>query len=156
MYQLDEGLGEMLEGTFYEPELQYKLFRVESAVAEGGKANGGLGEKVQLPCVIIRTMTDETKAVFSTAREKEATDARSDDDDEVVSNTTRSSTHHFGADCPKSEIVLVSHVIVLYTTIVVSIYRLVSGHNDSNLWMALLRSSLGFLLPNPSVKRDDG
>ena len=30
------------------------------------------------------------------------------------------------------------------------------GHGDSTLWTALLSSSLGYLLPNPSMKRDDG
>ena len=30
------------------------------------------------------------------------------------------------------------------------------GHGDSTLWTALLSSSLGYLLPNPSLKREDG
>ena len=47
-------------------------------------------------------------------------------------------------------------VVVLYTVIVVSIYNLTVGHCDSTLWTALLSSSLGYLLPNPSMKRDDG
>ena len=47
-------------------------------------------------------------------------------------------------------------VVVLYMVIVVSIYNLTVGHGDSTLWTALLSSSLGYLLPNPSMKRDDG
>ena len=47
-------------------------------------------------------------------------------------------------------------VVVLYTVIVVSIYNLTVGHCDSTLWTALLSSSLWYLLPNPSMKRDDG
>ena len=47
-------------------------------------------------------------------------------------------------------------VIILYTVIVVSIYNLIVGHGDSTLWTALLSSSLGYLLPNPSLKREDG
>ena len=31
-----------------------------------------------------------------------------------------------------------------------------SWSGDSTLWTALLSSSLGYLLPNPSMKRDDG
>ena len=58
--------------------------------------------------------------------------------------------HLFGAECPKEEIVF------LYTVIVVSIYNLTVGHGDSTLWTALLSSSLGYLLPNPSLKREDG
>ena len=44
-------------------------------------------------------------------------------------------------------------VIILYTVIVVSIYNLTVAHDASTLWTALLSSSLGYLLPNPSLKR---
>ena len=64
--------------------------------------------------------------------------------------------HIFGTDCPKSEIVFLCQVFVLYTVIVVSIYNLTFGGTDSNLWTALLNSSLGYLLPNPSLKKNDG
>ena len=64
--------------------------------------------------------------------------------------------HLFGTECPKEEIVFFCQVIILYTVIVVSIYNLTVGHSDSTLWTALLSSSLGYLLPNPSLKREDG
>ena len=35
-----------------------------------------------------------------------------------------------------------------------SIYNLTTGHGDSNLWTALLSSSLGYLLPNPTLRRN--
>ena len=62
--------------------------------------------------------------------------------------------HIFGTECPKEEIVFFCQV--LYTVIVVSICNLTVGHDDSTLWTALLSSSLGYLLPNPSMKREDG
>ena len=61
--------------------------------------------------------------------------------------------HIFGRECPKEEIVFLCQVIILYTVIVVSIYNLTVAHDDSTLWTALLSSSLGYLLPNPSLKR---
>ena len=64
--------------------------------------------------------------------------------------------HVFGTECPKEEIVFLCQVIILYTVIVVSIYNLTAGHADSTLWTALLSSSLVYLLPNPSMKREDG
>ena len=64
--------------------------------------------------------------------------------------------HLFGPECTKEEIVFFCQVIILYMVIVVSIYNLTVGHDDSTLWTALLSSSLGYLLPNPSVKREDG
>ena len=64
--------------------------------------------------------------------------------------------HILGTECPKGEIVFLCQVVVLYTVIVVSIYNMTVGHGDSTLWTALLSSSLGYLLPNRSMKRDDG
>ena len=58
--------------------------------------------------------------------------------------------HIFGTECPEEEIVLLCQVIV------VSIYNLTTVHADSTLWTVLLNSSLGYLLPNPSMKREDG
>ena len=55
-----------------------------------------------------------------------------------------------GTACPKEEIVFLCQVVVLYTVILISIYNLTTGHGDSNLWTALLSSSLGYLLPNPT------
>ena len=52
------------------------------------------------------------------------------------------------------EIVFLCQVIVLYTVILISIYNLTTGHENSHLWTALLISSLGFLLPNPTLKRN--
>ena len=63
--------------------------------------------------------------------------------------------HLFGTECPKEEIVFFCQVIILYTVIVVTIYNLTVGHGDSTLRTALLNSSLGYLLPNPSLKRED-
>ena len=64
--------------------------------------------------------------------------------------------HLFDTECPTEEFVLFCQGIILYTVIVVSIYNLTVGHGDSTLWTALLSSSLGYLLPNPSLKREDG
>ena len=61
--------------------------------------------------------------------------------------------HIFGTECPKGQIVFLCQVVVLYTVIVVSIYNLTVGHGDSTPWTALLSSSLGYLLSNPSIYR---
>ncbi len=64
--------------------------------------------------------------------------------------------HLFGTEWPKDKIVFVCQVIIFYTLIVVSIYILTVGHCDPTFWTDLLSSSLGYLLPNPSLKREDG
>ena len=60
--------------------------------------------------------------------EGDTTDER---EDETASTISR--WHLFGTDCPKSEIVFLCQVFILYTGIVVSIYNLTFGHTDSNL-----------------------
>ena len=64
--------------------------------------------------------------------------------------------HLFGTECPKEEIVFFCQVIILYMVTVVSMYYLTVGHGDSTLWTALQSSWLGYLLPNPSLKREVG
>ena len=78
--------------------------------------------------------------------------AAEEEDDEVDAKAA-DGWHIFGRECPKEEIVFLCQVIILYTVIVVSIYNLTVAHDDSMLWTALLSSSLGYLLPNPSLKR---
>ena len=74
-----------------------------------------------------------------------------DEVDSVESGTD--GWHIFGTECPKEEIVFLCQIVILYTVIVLSIYNLTVAHDDSTLWTALLSSSLGYLLPNPSLKR---
>ena len=59
-----------------------------------------------------------------------------------------------GQEIPKSEIVFFCQVIILYTVILTSIYNLTRGNSElSNLWTSLLSGSLGYLLPNPTIKK---
>ena len=103
----------------------------------------------------IRTMTDEsitedfTAAAAATAviEEEDSTDAQSEKDS--------TPWHLFGTVSPREEIVFLCQVVVLYTVILTSIYNLTTGHENSNLWTALLSSSLGYLLPNPTLRRHD-
>ncbi len=52
---------------------------------------------------------------------------------------------------PRSEIVYFIQVLVIYTVVIASIYNLSIGHEDGRLWTALLSSSIGILVPNPSM-----
>jgi hypothetical protein len=59
-----------------------------------------------------------------------------------------------GKRVPRSEIVFFCQVIIIYTVILTSIYNLSRRHEDGHLWTALLSSSLGYLLPNPTIKTE--
>ena len=62
--------------------------------------------------------------------------------------------HLFGTVCPKEEIVFLYQVLFLFTVILISIYNLTTGHENSNMWTALFSSYLGYLLPNPTLRRN--
>ena len=79
--------------------------------------------------------------------QEDCTDAASSEKDSIP-------WHLFGTVCPKEEIVFLCQVVVLYTVILISIYNLTIGHANSNLCTALLSSSLGYLLPNPTLRRN--
>ena len=67
---------------------------------------------------------------------------------------TGSDWKFFGREVPKSEIVFVTQTLILYIVIIVCLVNLSVGKEPSNLWTALLSSSLGYMLPNPTLKKD--
>ena len=100
---------------------------------------------------------DVTAAAAATAAEDSTDGQNAEDSSSSNDNSSSSSTpwHLFGTVCPKEEIVFLCQVLVLFTVIIISIYNLTTGHENYNLWTALLSSSLGYLLPNPTLRRND-
>ena len=58
-----------------------------------------------------------------------------------------------GKQFPKNEVVFFCQVFILYVVIITSIVNLSLQRDNGQLWIALLSSCLGYLLPNPSIKR---
>ena len=58
-----------------------------------------------------------------------------------------------GNRLPKSEIVYFSQMIVVYTIILTSIVNLSLKNGNSELWIALLSSAIGYALPSPNLKK---
>lgn len=42
-------------------------------------------------------------------------------------------------------------MILIYVVVGVSLFNLTRGHGADNLWVALLGSCLGYVLPNPAI-----
>ena len=53
---------------------------------------------------------------------------------------------------PKAEIVYLCQVLLILSIVLASIYNLTNHQGDQQLWVALLSSCMGYLLPNPSIK----
>ena len=78
----------------------------------------------------------------------------------MVDSSADSVTHHsrsstfwsiFGYRVPRSEIVFFCQMILIYAVVGVSLFNLTHGHGPDHLWVVLLGSCLGYVLPNPSI-----
>ena len=61
-----------------------------------------------------------------------------------------------GESVPRSEIVFFVQIIIVYSVIITSLFNLSQGVEPQNLWIALLSSSLGYVLPNPNLRTNNG
>lgn len=60
----------------------------------------------------------------------------------------------WGQKVPKSQIVFFSQVILVYIVVITSIVNLSLQTDDKKIWIILLSSCLGYLLPNPTLKNE--
>ena len=75
-----------------------------------------------------------------------------------MDNSTDSSSGQwklFGMTYPRKEIVFFAQIIIIYTVIITSIVNLSFDTGNTNLWIVLLSSCLGYLLPNPNIKKNE-
>ena len=63
--------------------------------------------------------------------------------------------HMFGRRVPRSEIVFCCQTLLVYVVVVTSLVNITLSNGPLNLWIALLSSSLGYLLPHPSLDKTD-
>ena len=56
-----------------------------------------------------------------------------------------------GDKIPKNEIVYLSQIIILYTIILVCMFKLSYKKENKDIWIALLSYCLGCLLPSPVI-----
>ena len=61
--------------------------------------------------------------------------------------------HVFGRRVPRSEIVFFCQTFIIYVVVVTALVNITLQNGPLNLWIALLGSGLGYLLPHPSIDR---
>lgn len=57
----------------------------------------------------------------------------------------------FGQRCSRSFCVFIGQIILIYVVVCLSLYNLTVGNSPTNLWIALLASGVGYILPAPSL-----
>lgn len=60
----------------------------------------------------------------------------------------------FGYAIPKQEVVYFSQIVILYIVIVIGLINITTQNGDSNIWTPIISGSIGYLLPNPSIKKE--
>lgn len=58
----------------------------------------------------------------------------------------------FDRSVSRSAVVFIVQVVLIFTVVIVSLFNLVRGSGPNALWIALLSSCLGYLLPNPKLE----
>lgn len=61
----------------------------------------------------------------------------------------------FGKLLPRMEIVFLCQMVIIYAVIAVALFNLTGGNGegqDGKIWIALLSSCLGYMLPNPKLE----
>jgi hypothetical protein len=86
--------------------------------------------------------------------EDEAEPCQCHEIDSTDSSTGQTRWVLFGKRIPKAEIVFFAQVCILYIVIIAAIINLTLDNGTPTLWTALLSSSLGYLLPNPTLDKE--
>jgi len=94
---------------------------------------------------------DDVEVSVQSSGEEEDQGSGYDDDRVSLGGYKNSEWYLFGAAVPKTEVIFICQVVVLYIVILTCIVNLSLKNGDSNLWTALLSSSLGIMLPQPTL-----
>lgn len=61
----------------------------------------------------------------------------------------------FGHNVPKPEIIFFSQVVIIYIVVITALVNITIANGNSTIWISLLCSCLGYMLPNPSLPSDN-
>ena len=141
VYLVKDDRGEILEGTFYAEELQKVIktddvYKIETILKKRKRDEEcsiwSSGSDIQSPSIV--GSLNRTYKSEASRFEMSVLRMTPSDTDSVSSWVTG------GETTPRSEVVFVCHVLILYTVIIVSIYNLTVQSQNSTLWTALLSS----------------
>ena len=79
---------------------------------------------------------------------------RSSTSGDAVASNTSTRWMLMGSKIPKAEIVFFTQVILIYIVVIASLVNIALG-STAELWVLLLTSCLGYLMPSPSLKKNN-
>lgn len=73
--------------------------------------------------------------------------------DEEQSTTSENKWCFWGRRVPKAEIMYLCQLTIVFIVVVSSIVNMTLDNGSTELWISLLSSSIGYILPNPSIDK---
>ncbi len=67
--------------------------------------------------------------------------------------STQTTWRFMGRDVPKGEIVYFCQMLIILTLVVASLVNISLRNGNTELWITLLSSSAGYVLPSPSISK---
>jgi hypothetical protein len=55
--------------------------------------------------------------------------------------------------CPRSAVVFIAQIITVLIIVITAALKLSLSDEDSSVWLVLLSSAVGFILPTPALKK---
>ncbi|MCG7874886.1 MAG: hypothetical protein JAZ03_22070 [Candidatus Thiodiazotropha taylori] len=98
--------------------------------------------------------SEDSEAAFSESllvNSKPDAENRAEDKSTVLPIAT-SDWRWCGARVPKNQVTYMTQVVLVYSIIAVSLSQLILQSSDRELWLILLSTSVGYVLPSPSLK----
>ena len=86
-------------------------------------------------------------------------DVEESDKNEGLDLTNHLTAKHwtfFGHSVPKPEIIFFSQVVLIYIVVITALINITTTDTDRTVWITLLCSCLGYLLPNPKIETTNG
>ena len=99
-----------------------------------------------------KTTNDFSAGVkFDLDRENDDADVKGEDSTDQDQETAVKNWTLFGNKVPKPEIIFFAQVIIIYIVVITSLINISIGNGDTTIWLSLMCSCLGYMLPNPSL-----
>jgi hypothetical protein len=86
--------------------------------------------------------------------DKDGTETNNDNDNLSVKEHSSVSLRNwkfFGYNVPKPEIIFFSQVVIIYIVVITALINVAISNGDTTVWISLLCSCLGYMLPSPSL-----
>lgn len=84
-------------------------------------------------------------------KDEDVTDKNDSDDISIKDDKSIRNWKFFGYNVPKPEIIFFSQVVIIYIVVITSLINVAIANGDTTVWISLLCSCLGYMLPNPSL-----